>query len=206
MSNNDPTGFKAYFPWIHPTDWTYPAPNHSQGLLDALGTMINIVSHRTHTHAYFHRPEPPVDPNEVYPENIPDKVWGEQKTHPADNIHIYGIKLQSDYFKQTEKDDPEHSHFTLWLTDSDIIVSISAFRVIIPKGTPVCLNPMKTSIGVQKGKVRHEGSKLVSYTREWIHPNKKYFKWDHAITKKMLIELPEVARMPHTMHTPPDFD
>jgi len=206
MSNNDPTGFQSFFPWVHPKDWTYPAPNHSKGVLDGLGTTINIISTHTHTHVYFQRPAPPTPEFGIYYDKIPAKQWGDQKIHPADDIHIYGVKLLNDYFEVTENEDPELVHFSLWLTTCEYVISMNGFRVIIPKGLAVCLNPTKTSLGVPKGKVLHEGSTLVSYPRAWIHPEKKYFDWSRSIKREQLIHLPEGLLYPHTVWTPPDLD
>jgi len=202
--NNDPTGFKAYFPWIHPEDWTYPAPNHSRGLLDGLQTTFNIISKHTHTLTYFHRPAPPIDSNELYPEDVPDLIWGKQKIHPADNIHIPGIKLQSDYFKQNETKDPKLTHFTLWLTHTKFNINMNGFIVVIPQGTPICLNALKTSIGVTRGQAKCD--ELISYPRRWIHPLDKYIDWEHWIKNETLQAIPEVTGMTHIMNTPPDMD
>jgi len=164
------------------------------------------VSRHTHILVYFHRPMPSTPELGLYHEETQEKEWGHQKTHPADKTYIPSIKLQSDYFKQTEEDAPEDSHFTLWLTHSNIAIDLNEFSVTIPSGTPVCLNPVKTSIGVQKGQVQHGNNKLISYPKAWIHPLDKHIDWGKLIMNGTLQQLPEVAQMPHTMNTPPDFD
>jgi len=206
MTSNDPTGFKAYFPWIHPSDWTYPAPNHSQGVLDGLQTTINIVSYHTHTHVYFYRPAPPPPEYGIYYDRIPAKQWGDLKVHPADDIHIYGVKLLNDYFAVTEKEEPELVHFSLWFTTCSYSIDMDGWAVVIPSGLAVCLNPMKTSLGVPRGKAKRNGSELITYPKTWIHPKKKYIDWPRSIKSDQLIHLPEVAQLPHTVWTPPDLD
>ena len=209
MLNNDPTGFQSFFPWIHPKDWVYPAPKHSQGLLDGLQTTINIVSTYTHTQIYRYRPAPPTPKFGIFYDEIPAKRWGDQKIHPADDIHIYGVKLLNDYFEVTENEDPELCHFSLWLTTCEYAISMDRVRIVIPKGTAVCLNPIKTSVGVPRGKVLYKGSDIVSYPRTWIHPEDKHIKykdWQNSIKRGRLIHFPDAAQIPPTVWTPPDLD
>jgi len=206
MSNTDPTGFKYYFPWVHPKDWSYPAPNHSQGVLDGLQTTINIVSNHTHTLIYLHRPAPPLPELGLYHDDIPDQTWGEQKIHPADDIQYPAIKLLSDYFRKTESEDPNLTHFSLYVNPRDLSIPLHLRRVVVPAGTPICLNSRKTSIGVKKGTAMDEDSTFLCYPFCWLHPVEKKIDWKKVIKQGILIPIPPETGIPQTIYTLPDLD
>jgi len=205
MPNNDPTGFKRFFPWIHPTEWTYPAPNQSHGSLDALQTTIDIISNETHTLIRIERPN-----LDTHLYGDPTFIIFETKVPTnADNPDIYGIAAQSAYFQANENEDPEKCHFSIWVTLNEMtVLDTHSQRIILKKGTPLCLNPNRTSLGVSRGlaKLRdiYNPRSLASYPHSWIYPHDpKTFLFTKD--RGTLGRLPPEFKYPDTINTIPDF-
>jgi len=136
------------------------------------------------------------------------------------DITPYGLVMQSKYFEANEGEDPELTHFSLWVMDSDFRIALTVGKIaVIPKGTPICLNSTKTTIGVPIGQARiprNENSgdrpSIASYPHVWLFPeanfvksNEPYIEFNSYIQRGSIKPLPEEAGLPRTINTLPEL-
>lgn len=218
------TIIKQVFPWIHPLEWTYPAPNHSQAPLDALQTNLNIISTPTHTLLFIQYPntcQGPYDDESITITNasiplIPGTSLYLDST--LDPTLLAAQALKDAYFKYTANlaDENSKPQFQLLVTaypfTYKILSPLGAEKLIhLNPGTPICLNPNKTTIGVPLGKalIYHPDKKIVHicHPHTWTYPNARPlgFYIEYHLKHGAFAPLPPEAGLPLYSPTPPNL-